>query len=68
MSVEHMADSADGFPWFKSSYSGSDGGDCVEVSAGLDSVFVRDSKIVGGGPILQIGRGEWAAFVGLAGK
>ncbi|MBD0672187.1 DUF397 domain-containing protein [Streptomyces sp. CBMA156] len=31
--------------WRKSSYSGPDGGDCVEVAAGVvDSVPVRDSK------------------------
>ncbi|MCZ4602875.1 DUF397 domain-containing protein [Streptomyces sp. Lzd4kr] len=65
MSVERMAEHVDGLHWFKSSYSGSDGGDCVEVAADLDAVYVRDSKVVGGGPVLRVGRGEWAAFVAL---
>ncbi|MHC5705286.1 DUF397 domain-containing protein [Streptomyces tirandamycinicus] len=55
----------DGLRWFKSSYSGSDGGDCVEMAADVDSVYVRDSKTAGSGPVLRVGRGEWAAFVAL---
>ncbi|UIZ16759.1 DUF397 domain-containing protein [Streptomyces sp. R527F] len=62
MSVERMAEYVDGLRWFKSSYSGSDGGNCVEVAAGLDAVYVRDSKAVGGGPVLRVGRGKWAAL------
>ncbi|WP_073946414.1 DUF397 domain-containing protein [Streptomyces kebangsaanensis] len=68
MSVEQVAENVDGLRWFKSSYSGSDGGDCVEVAANLDAVYVRDSKAAGGGPVLRVGRGEWAAFVALATK
>lgn len=30
--------------WFKSSYSGSQGDDCVEVARALGAVHVRDSK------------------------
>ncbi|MFF1278295.1 DUF397 domain-containing protein [Streptomyces marokkonensis] len=30
--------------WFKSSYSGSQGDDCVEVAHGPGAVHVRDSK------------------------
>ncbi|AVH55374.1 MULTISPECIES: DUF397 domain-containing protein [Streptomyces] len=63
MSVEQVSENVNGLRWFKSSYSGSGGGDCVEVAAGLDAVYVRDSKVVGGGPVLRIGRDEWAAFV-----
>lgn len=63
MSVERMAEYVDGLHWFKSSYSGSDGGNCVEVAAGLDAVYVRDTKVAAGGPVLQVGRDEWAAFV-----
>ncbi|MGW0547740.1 DUF397 domain-containing protein [Streptomyces altiplanensis] len=66
MSVEQVSESVDGLHWFKSSYSGSGGGNCVEVAAGLDAVYVRDSKAMGGGPMLRVGRGEWAAFVALA--
>lgn len=30
--------------WRKSTYSGSDGGNCVEVAAAADRVLVRDTK------------------------
>jgi hypothetical protein len=66
MSVEQVADSMDGLRWFKSSYSGSDGGDCVEVAVRPGDVFVRDSKVTVDGPVLRVGRDEWAAFVSLA--
>ncbi|MEY9490334.1 hypothetical protein RKD26_006128 [Streptomyces calvus] len=66
MSAEQVTENVDGLHWFKSSHSGSDGGDCVEVAAGLDAVYVRDSKTSGGGPVLRVGRGEWAAFTALA--
>lgn len=52
--------------WFKSSYSGTSGGDCVEVAASLDAVYVRDSKVADSAPMLRVGRDEWAAFVALA--
>ncbi|MEU2956139.1 DUF397 domain-containing protein [Streptomyces sp. SID1034] len=50
--------------WRKSSYSNADGGSCVEVAAGLgDVVPVRDSKVAAG-PVLVVGAGAWARFVG----
>ncbi|MGH3314339.1 MAG: DUF397 domain-containing protein [Streptomyces sp.] len=48
--------------WFKSSYSGSDGGDCVEVAVGAGRVHVRDSK-TDRSPTLSVPTGPWAAFV-----
>ena len=63
--MEQVTENMDGLHWFKSSYSGSGGGDCVEVAAGLDAVYVRDSKAVGDGPVLRVCRNEWAAFVAL---
>ncbi|WP_108989072.1 DUF397 domain-containing protein [Streptomyces coelicoflavus] len=63
--MEQVTENMDGLRWFKSSYSGSGGGDCVEVAADLDAVYVRDSKAAGDGPVLRVGRGEWAAFVAL---
>ncbi|MER7739079.1 DUF397 domain-containing protein [Streptomyces sp. NPDC096538] len=63
--MEQVTENEDGLHWFKSSYSGSGGGDCVEVATGLDAVYVRDSKAVGDGPVLRVGREEWAAFVAL---
>lgn len=63
MSVEHAPNGRDGLRWYKSSYSGSGGGNCVEVAAGLDAVYVRDSKSPGSGAVLRLGKGEWAAFI-----
>ncbi|WP_107062160.1 DUF397 domain-containing protein [Streptomyces sp. NRRL S-37] len=37
----------------KSSRSGTNGGDCVEVATAADAVYVRDSKAVGDGPVLR---------------
>ncbi|CAM5281016.1 MULTISPECIES: DUF397 domain-containing protein [Streptomyces] len=64
--MEQVTANMDGLHWVKSSYSGSGGGDCVEVAAGPDAVYVRDSKAAGGGPVLRVGRDGWAAFVALA--
>ncbi|CAL9366155.1 hypothetical protein SUDANB126_00778 [Streptomyces sp. enrichment culture] len=63
--MEQVTESVDGLHWFKSSYSGSDGGNCMEVAATLDAVYVRDSKAMRGGPVLRVGRDEWTAFVAL---
>ncbi|MFP8959953.1 DUF397 domain-containing protein [Streptomyces nanhaiensis] len=56
---------ASGLVWFKSNYSGAEGGQCVEVAAGTAAVHVRDSKAVAG-PVVTVSRGAWAEFVGLA--
>ncbi|MGC5566060.1 DUF397 domain-containing protein [Streptomyces sp. FR-108] len=56
--------SSERLAWIKSSYSGSDGGNCVEVAAGPEAVYVRDSKVLGDAPVLQVGRGQWASFIG----
>lgn len=66
MSIERQGNAADGLSWSKSSHSGPNGGDCVEVAAGSDAVYVRDSKVAGDGPALRVGRDEWAAFLALA--
>jgi hypothetical protein len=49
--------------WFKSSYSGSSGDDCVEVAVAEQAICVRDSKDVTR-PHFAVGREEWARFVG----
>lgn len=49
--------------WFKSSYSGSSGDDCVEVAVTGQDVCVRDSKDVTR-PHIAVGREEWSRFVG----
>ncbi|MGY3205346.1 DUF397 domain-containing protein [Streptomyces sp. TE5632] len=51
--------------WFKSSYSGSSGDDCVEVAVTEQAVHVRDSKDVTRRPF-AVGRQGWAHFVGFA--
>ncbi|MFK0228278.1 DUF397 domain-containing protein [Streptomyces sp. NPDC090303] len=51
--------------WFKSSYSGAEGGDCIEVAARAGAVHVRDSKDVAR-PGLCVSPEAWAGFVGLA--
>ncbi|MFF4824519.1 DUF397 domain-containing protein [Streptomyces sp. NPDC001312] len=56
---------ASGLPWFKSSYSGAEGGQCVEVAAATAVVHVRDSKAVAG-PLVTVSRKAWAGFVGAA--
>jgi hypothetical protein len=50
--------------WFKSSYSGAEGGDCVEVASATGATYVRDSKVVAG-PVLTASPAAWAGFVGL---
>lgn len=48
--------------WRKASYSGDNGGNCVEVARNLPGVVaVRDSKDPHG-PALVFTRHEWAAF------
>ncbi|MFJ5271797.1 DUF397 domain-containing protein [Streptomyces sp. NPDC088358] len=51
--------------WFKSSFSGSQGDDCVEVALTEQAVCVRDSKDVTR-PHFAVGREEWSRFVGFA--
>lgn len=49
--------------WRKASYSGTNGGGCVEVASGLPHfVAVRDSKDPGG-PVLTIESAGWRDFI-----
>jgi hypothetical protein len=48
--------------WRKSSFSGSEGGSCVEV-ASADGVMVRDTTNRDGGT-LSFGATAWATFLG----
>ena len=57
-----------GARWRKSTRSGDNGGDCVEVSTDLpDTVAVRDSKDALG-PVLTFSAETWSAFVLNIGK
>jgi hypothetical protein len=49
--------------WRTSSYSGGSGGNCVEVAADDTSVFVRDTKQHGRGPVSQFTKAGWRAFI-----
>ena len=50
--------------WVKSSYSGTNGGDCIEVAPGFPGLVpVRDSKNPQG-PVLVINRSAWLSFIG----
>jgi hypothetical protein len=57
-----MGHNIDNLVWRKSTYSGSNGGNCVEIAvlAG-DGRVVRDSKDPGG-PVLAFGPDDWRAF------
>ncbi|WP_053914411.1 DUF397 domain-containing protein [Streptomyces sp. SCSIO 75703] len=63
MNTAESSTVASGPTWCKSSYSGAEGGDCVEVAAGAD-VRVRDSKDVGG-PVVAVSRDAWTGFLAL---
>jgi hypothetical protein len=51
--------------WFKSSYSGSGGGNCVEVAAHPGAIHVRDSKDPEG-PVFTFDPAAWSAFTAFA--
>ena len=49
--------------WRKSSYSGANGGNCVEVAAAARAVAVRDSRDPEG-PVLAFEPRAWERFAG----
>ncbi|MEU3148339.1 MULTISPECIES: DUF397 domain-containing protein [unclassified Streptomyces] len=51
--------------WRKSSYSGNEGGECVEVAVDTVVIHVRDSKDVHR-PHLSVRADGWATFVAFA--
>ncbi|MGW0548023.1 DUF397 domain-containing protein [Streptomyces altiplanensis] len=53
--------------WFKSSYSGTQGDNCVEVAACPGTVHVRDSKDKDG-PALALPPRAWTDFLTLAAR
>jgi hypothetical protein len=48
--------------WFKSSYSGSQGGECLEIAPTPTTIHIRDSKTPTH-PHLTLSPTAWAAFV-----
>lgn len=63
VSSEHtVSDSSALTGWYKSSYSGGNQGECLEVARGHATVPVRDSKAVTG-PALLFPADGWASFI-----
>ncbi len=50
--------------WFKSSYSGSEGDNCIEVAIRAEAILVRDSKD-SQRQSLAVSRDAWSAFMTL---
>ncbi|MET9353249.1 DUF397 domain-containing protein [Streptomyces sp. NPDC006617] len=48
--------------WFKSSYSGGSGTECVECAYASPDLLIRDSKRVNG-PILRVNQATWRLFI-----
>ncbi|MFI5629979.1 DUF397 domain-containing protein [Streptomyces sp. NPDC051664] len=65
MNTAETPGAAQELAWLKSSYSGAEGGQCVEVANATGAVHIRDSKIATG-PVLTVSPHAWAGFVGLA--
>ena len=57
--MEHV----EGLNWRMSSYSGGNGGACVEVAGHDGMVLVRDSKDHGGGHVHRFPAAGWRVFV-----
>jgi hypothetical protein len=49
--------------WRTSSYSGGNGGACIEVAAHDGMILVRDTKDHGHGPVQKYAPAAWHAFV-----
>ncbi|MEV3948926.1 MULTISPECIES: DUF397 domain-containing protein [Streptomyces] len=61
--TEPTSDVSAGAGWRKSSYSGNEGGSCLEVLDGHPTaVPVRDSKVPSG-PTLLVPTASWTSFV-----
>ncbi|MDT0401696.1 DUF397 domain-containing protein [Streptomyces edwardsiae] len=60
-----MSSSTSTLAWFKSSYSGTQGDDCVEVAVTEQAIHVRDSKDTTRPPF-AVHRQGWERFVRFA--
>jgi hypothetical protein len=58
--MERRIDSA---TWRTSSFSGSNGGNCLESASVPRAVLVRDTKNHGAGPVLRFTPAAWTAFI-----
>lgn len=50
-------------PFTKSSYTKSDGGNCVEIAIYAETVAIRDSKLGTSSPILELPKPAFAALL-----
>jgi hypothetical protein len=57
-----MEGSSSAVTWRKSSFSGNNGGSCVEAGSAPGAVMVRDTKQHGRGPVLTFTLDAWKAF------
>jgi Domain of unknown function (DUF397) len=48
--------------WRKSSYSGDNSGNCIEVADNDNRILVRDTKQAGQGPMLTVSSAAWRSF------
>jgi Domain of unknown function (DUF397) len=60
-------DTASGARWRTSTYSGANGGECVEVGQDQDLIAIRDTKDRTG-PVLRFAPGVWRRFAQQAGR
>ncbi|WP_318215301.1 DUF397 domain-containing protein [Streptomyces sp. SCL15-6] len=67
MNAEAKRGPAPALVWVKSSYSGAEGGQCVEFATAPAKVHVRDSKDTTRGA-LSVEPTAWAAFVKFAAR
>ncbi|MEU1348923.1 DUF397 domain-containing protein [Streptomyces sp. NPDC005786] len=58
---------SDNGKWFKSSYSGEDSGNCIEVATRPHTIHVRDSKDLTV-PALALSPTAWVRFLKYASK
>jgi hypothetical protein len=67
VNFEKTADELTPLVWFKSSYSGAQGGECVEVAIRSRAIHVRDSKDTARAG-LAMGEDAWKGFIRFAAK
>ncbi len=54
---------SDDLRWRKSTFSGANGGGCIEVADHDGMIMVRDTKNHGPGPVHRYTPAEWRAFI-----
>ena len=59
--------STEALQWFKSTYSGDEGGQCLEVATRPHTIHVRDSKHPTG-PTFTVSPEAWVAFTDYAAR